>query len=343
MDTSILDQLLTEPVDSKTAGFAAAKSVSKEAYGQLMAHRNITSYSMLQNLHECPRKYQIKRMQAEANTLVRRESPTFAFGHAVGAGVAVYDQTQDLREAIWAAFLAWDVDLFEDEVNTHGKRTGKSFHDAIWALYEWQVFHASHTDLAEYEVIKVEANLAVDFQDGCYYVGHVDELLRHRETGKFKVKENKTTSFLNVDPALYSNSDQALSYAIIVDMLGGTEYDVMYTVYSSTRQQWEQFSFVKSASKKAEWIQDQLLIHQQLEQYEALNFFPKRGSACMNFNRRCEYYENCDLSSERVFGKRYDALPVIESMEDIHAIEELDFHTNLDEIVQRQKERLNHG
>lgn len=337
---SALDDLLSQDVDTKTAGFNAAKKVGKESYGILMSHRNITSYSMLQSLHECPRKYQIRRMQAEANTLTRIQSPTFAFGHAVGAGVAVYDQTLDRRQAIWAAFLAWDVDLFADEENRHGKRTGKSFHDAIWAIYEWENFHKNETDLAEYEVVHVEANLVVDFQDGQYYVGHVDELLRHRESGRYKVKENKTTSFLNVDPAIYSNSDQALSYAIVVDMLGGTEYDVMYTVYSSTQQQWLQFSFVKSASKKAEWLQDQLLVHQQLEQYEAINFFPKRGSACMNFNRRCEYYENCDISSEKVFGKRFDALPVVDSIADIHAIEHVDFSTTLDEIVQRQKERL---
>lgn len=337
---SALDDLLNEAVDSKTAGYNAAKKVGKEAYGQLMSHRNIVSYSMLQNLHECPRKYQLRRMQAEANTLERRESPTFAFGHAVGAGVAVFDQTQDRRQAIWAAFLAWDIDLFADEENRHGKRTGKSFHDAIWAIYEWENFYQNETDLADYEVIHVEANLVVDFNNGWYYVGHVDELLRNKYTGRLRVKENKTTALLNVDPAMYSNSDQALSYAIIVDMLGEADYDVMYTVYSAGQQKWLQFDFVKNASKKAEWLQDQLLVHQQLEGYQEVNFFPKRGSACMNFGRRCEYYENCDFSSQKMFGKRFDELPTVETVAEIHAIEHVDFSTTLDEIVQRQKERL---
>jgi hypothetical protein len=278
-------------------------------------------------------------MQADAGTVERVSSPTFAFGHAVGAGVATYDKTLDLRQAIWAAFLAWDIDLLVEELKGT-RKTGKSFYEAIWALYAWREFHKEQTTLSEYEVINIEANITVDFEDGHFYVGHIDELLRHKETGQFLVKENKTTGLTNVDPALYSNSDQALSYAIPVDMLGGTEYGVLYTVYSSGKQEWQQFTFIKSANKKAEWIQDQLLQHQQLEAWEELNFFPKRGSACMNFMRRCEYYETCDLSSTTVFGKRFDELET-GCINKIRAIEPVDYFTTLTEIVNRQKEKLN--
>jgi hypothetical protein len=335
MFDAVLETRITEP----TPGFGAAAKVLKTNYDTLTSHRNLTTYSTSDIFHSCPRKFAIKKMQAATGTTERINSPTFAFGHAVGAGVAVYDETQNLRSAIWEAFRAWDLDLLESE-RKQGKRNGKSFWEAVWALYEYEQFYNEY-GFADWESVKIEATVAIDFEDGHFYSGHIDEVLRHRETGRYRVKENKTTGFSNIDPALYSNSDQALSYAIVVDMLGGTEYDVLYTVYSATEQRWTSFEFVKQAYKKAEWIQDQLLMHQQIDGYQEVKFFPKRGRSCFNFMRRCEYYENCDLSFKHVFGMEYSELPAIRSLADIEAIEHIDFATTLTEIVSRQKEKLN--
>lgn len=323
-----------------SASHEAVNKVAKTSYDKLVAFQNVTSYSMQQVLHACPRKFAIKKLRAATGNTERRSTPTFAFGHAVGAGVAVFDKTQDLRQAIWAAFLAWDIDLLEEEVKGT-RKTGKSFHEAVWALYAWRQFSNEETDMADYDVVQIEASLVVDFEDGHYYVAHVDELLRNRYTGTFRVKENKTTGLTSVDPAMYSNSDQGLSYALIVDSYGGTEYEVHYTVYSSATQTWMQFPFVKSASKKAEWIQDQLLQHQQTEQYAELNFFPKRGGSCLQFMRRCEEYETCDLSSDRAYGMKFAELPKCATIDDIRAIEHVDMVVTLSEVIQRQKDRLN--
>lgn len=333
-----IDDVLNMDIRAPQPGHLAALKVGKDNYQRLVSHQNLSSYSMQQAFHECPRKYQLKKMQASIGAQDRISSPTFAFGHAVGAGVAVYDATEDMEQAIWAAFLAWDIDLFSEE--TKGTRkTGKSFHEAVWALYGWRQFRLEETDLCDYETVNIEATIAVDFEDGHYYVGHIDELLRHKVYGTYRVKENKTTGLTNVDAAMYSNSDQALSYAIVVDMLDGTEFEVLYTVYSSATQSWQQFSFVKGASKKAEWIQDQLLRNQQQDAYAEINFFPKRGSSCMNYMRRCEFYETCDLSPERVFGKRFDELPEIEGKEHLEQFEPIDYFTTLTDIVNRQKAR----
>ena len=238
---SVLDAFLGE-----TNSVSTATKVLKDNYSKLVAHRNLSSYSMQQVLHSCPRNV------------------TFAFGHAVGAGVATYDKTLDLRAAIWDAFLAWDIDLLEIETKEtyadgSGKPTGKSFAHAIYALEKYEVFAAEETNLMDYETVKIEASIAVDFEDGYFYVGHLDELLIHKTTGRFLVKENKTTGMRSVDAAMYSNSDQALSYAVVVDMLGGADFEVLYTIYSSTAQEWIQHSFVKDTLRKASWIQDQFM------------------------------------------------------------------------------------
>lgn len=338
-NTELFDSILETKVTDVTPGHGAAVKVSKTGYNLLVQHANLMTYSTSEILYSCPRKYAIKKLQANLGTADRLNSPTFAFGHAVGAGVAVYDQTQDLREAIWAAFLAWDIDLLDEERKTE-RSNGKSFHEAVWALYVYRTFYEEETDLANYETVKIEGTIAVDFEDGHFYSGHIDEVLRHKITGSYLVKENKTTGMKNVDPVMYSNSNQALSYAVVVDMLGGSEYRVMYTVYSSAEQRWMQFDFIKHGFKKAEWVQDQLLTHQQLDHYTELKFFPKRGASCFNFMRRCEYYESCDISMKTAFGKEFSELPKITSLADINEIEAIDFPTTLSEIVQRQKEKL---
>jgi hypothetical protein len=335
-----MNDILATSVTEATPGFGAAVKVLKDNYSTLVAHQNLITYSTADIFHSCPRKYQIKKLQADAGTADRINSPTFAFGHAVGAGVAVYDKTRDINEATWAAFLAWDIDLFMEERKAT-RSAGKSFFEAIWALYAYEEFFQTETNLADYESVKIEGTIAIDFEDGHFYSGHIDEVLQHRETGRFLVKENKTTGFTSVDPVMYANSDQALSYAIVVDMLGGTEYSVLYTVYSASSQKWMQFEFVKNALKKAEWIQDQLLLHQQIEHYTELNFFPKRGRSCFNFMKRCEFFETCEFSTSHAFGKNFADLPRIQSLADVQKIEHIDFATTLTEITQRQKERLN--
>lgn len=337
-----MNDILATNLTDATPGWGAAIKVVKNNYNSLVAHQNLTTYSTADILHSCPRKYQIKKLQAEAGTSERINSATFAFGHAVGAGVAVYDKTQSIDEATWAAFLAWDIDLFTEERKAT-RSAGKSFFEAIWALYAYEEFYNSETSLRDYDSVKIEGTIAIDFEDGHFYSGHIDEVLQHRETGRYLVKENKTTGFSSVDPVMYSNSDQALSYAIVVDMLGGTEYSVLYTVYSATSQKWMQFEFTKNALRKAEWIQDQLLIHQQIDHYSELNFFPKRGRSCFNFMRRCEYFDSCDLSSQHVFGKAFSELPRINSLKDIEELEHIDFPTTLTEITERQKQKLNTG
>lgn len=347
--TSVLDSFLaTAPAVQNTA-----TKVLKDNYSQLVAHGNLSSYSMQSVFHACPRKYQIKKLQAATGTSERIQSVTFSFGHAVGAGVAEYDANlstygmQDsLDKAVWAAFLAWDIDLLEIETkgtyaDGTGKPTGKSFAAAIWALEKYAIFVDEETNLRDYDTVKIEAVIAVDFQDGHFYSGHIDELLQHRETGSYLVKENKTTGLRAIHPAMYANSDQALSYAIVIDMLGGNEFEVLYTIYSSATQEWMQHRFIKSTLKKAEWLQTQLLMHQQLESYSELDFFPMQGSACFDFMRVCEYFGRCELNQSTAFGIQYKNLAKITAKCELDYIEFVDYFTTLSDIVKRQQERLN--
>lgn len=334
-NSDILSEVLSSELGAKNSS-----AVRKDNYRALVAFGNVTSYSMQQLLHACPRKFQLAKLGADSNSDdVREANCDFAFGHAVGAGVATFDETGDARAALWAAFLAWNIDLFEEPVRKPNRPpSGKTFFHALWAIKVYEVFREEETDLCEYEVLKSEATIAVDFEDGHYYVGHVDELLQHKATGRLKVKENKTTVYAAVDPAMYANSDQALSYALVVDQLGAAEYDVLYTIYSSTEQRWLQFEFTKSALAKAEWLQGQFFLHDQIETYSEHNLFPKNGGNCIQFGRRCEHYENCGMNQDRIFRKKFSDLEAIEGLEQLAEIEPLDYAFTLSDIKARMKQ-----
>jgi hypothetical protein len=329
------------------AAVNTSTKVLKDNYSQLVAHGNLSSYSTQQALFACPRKYQMLKLQAAAGLTERLESVTFSFGHSVGAGVAEYDATHDLYKAIWQAFLAWNMDLLAVETkgtyaDGSGKPTGKSFAGAIWALEKYAVFVTEELSyLLDYEMVKIEATIAVDFEDGHFYSGHIDELMLNPITGKYLVCENKTTGLRNVDPVMYANSDQALSYTVVIDSLGATEYQVLYKVYSSTAQEWMSFLFTKTALKKASWLQDQLLINQQLDSYAELDFFPMRGSACFDFMRRCQFFDRCELNPTTTYGVKFSDMPKIGGKSQLDSIEHVDYYVTLSDIVNKQKEKLN--
>jgi len=336
--SDLLNEVLDSEVDTGIGVVSTVRGVRKDNYRELVKFGNVVSFSMEQVLIACPRKFKLQKLRAdnEAEQAELEPNADFAFGHAVGAGVAVYDNTKSLDQAIFAAFLAWNIDLLAESPKKDYRDPKKSFAHAVWALKLYESF-CQEEGLDEYEVVHIEATIGVDLEDGYFYVGHIDELLKHKETGRLKVKENKTTVFDAVDPALYANSDQALSYAVVVDAYGESEYDVFYCVYSSTSQRWIGMPFVKNALQKAEWLQGQVLLTAELEEYSRINFFPKRGGACFNFSRRCEFFEGCDVNSDKVFGKKFSDLHQAESFDEIELIEKLDFKVKFSDLIARQE------
>lgn len=338
-----LDSILSQATGTAANAVGGPILLSGDTYAQMQSNCNVRSYSTTQTFHACPREYEIYKLKSASGKSERASNATFAFGHSVGAGVATYDATQSIDQAIWSAFLAWDIDLFEEEIKMRAgkeRKTGKSFHHAVQAIEQYASYYADESYLSDYEVVKLEATIAIDFEDGHFYTGHIDELLRNKYTGRFLVKENKTTSMAAVDPAMYGNSDQALSYSVVIDQLGGNDYLVLYTIYSTAEERWLQFEYVKTTLHKAEWLQDQLLINQSIDGYSALNFFPKRGASCIRFMRRCSEYETCGLASQARFGTTFADLPRISNLQGLDKIEKIDYAFTLSELINKQKESL---
>lgn len=282
-----------------------AKATSKKSYREAYGYLNVTSNSQQDNLHNCPRFWRIEKLPLPTQQagFLGDENLDFAFGHAVGAGVQAYLATLNKQAALFACFLSWNVDYF-----MHHEKKMKSAPEAALAVLKfinyWNENWADEWEIATFNgKPATEYTFFIDAENGFFHAGHIDVILRHKITGHYLILELKTTSMKGVDEALYANSGQALGYSVVLDKLVDNldevaRYEVLYMAYSSTSRGWQAFPFTKTRSQRVEWLQDLLLDHTTINTYHKLRFFPKRGSNCVKFNRRCKYFGLCDMTPQ---------------------------------------------
>lgn len=316
---------------------ALAGETTDKEYRQLHKHKDAISYSILSGLHSCPRRFILEKLAA--NSLPAEDGEEdghtnidFVFGHSVGAGVQAFLAFNSVESALYAAYLSWrgKWDLGREDYN---KRKNKTIERACIAVEAFAYFSSSA--LGEWELFRtsedtpaIELSFALDFGKSVYF-GHIDLILRNRRTGRIAIGEIKTSGYSNPDEALYRNSGQALGYSLVLDKIVGEEadYDVHYFVYSATKEEWNYLPFTKSVSQKLEWVQDRLIDVGHMQQYYALQHFPKNGANCMQFNRRCAFFGQCELVDKR----KIEELPLLE-----RGAYPVDYSFNVEELVSRQ-------
>tara|TARA_R110000787_G_scaffold165251_2_gene278344 strand:+ start:235 stop:1284 length:1050 start_codon:yes stop_codon:yes gene_type:complete len=273
------------------------------------------SYSRLGTLHSCPRKFEIENVLGYRE---QRQSVTFAYGHMVGAGIQEVLDHNDITKAIFNASLEWDM----PDIMTLGSgqeiKVKKSFWDAVEMIEKFHAvvnspYNSELRDLLVvdgYQVADLETDsgvmkrgIEIDFQvklnDGYTYEGHIDLLMFSPKLNKYLIVELKTTGFVNLHGSMYGNSEQALSYAVVLDAItrktgASSSYKIVYIVATTQRKEFTVFPFIKTNSMRAEWITAVQLDAFMIEAYRATGLpFPARGGDCYNFGRTCEYYGSC--------------------------------------------------
>lgn len=315
------------------------------------------SYSRLQSLHACNRKYEIENVIGFRPTV---KNMTFAYGHFVGAGIQEYLASRDIDKALFAGMLEFDLDDPWEEGNSSDVRNKKSFWTAMQVVEKFADSIENDYELREsfenLEVAKflyqgklipaLEATFEIvipasDGKQDWIYEGHIDCVLRNVKTNEYIILELKTTSAKNIHEAQYENSDQALSYAVVLDKIveslgGASSFSVLYLIVKSYSQEFVTMRFPKSVAKRSQWLNSLMLDIQHLELLEraaseAGIIYPKNGSSCYNFFRPCSYFGLCDLSNSRF---------ISELDESNISYEEQDppmFSFSIEEIIERQQ------
>ena len=318
------------------------------------------SYSRLQTLHTCARKYQIEN---SFGLKKRSDSVTFSYGHAVAAGVQSWFTDQNLRNAVIETAKFYTMP-YEDYGTASEMRAKKSLWYAIEAvqlfdkqmksaiagdlavLQDWEIaYFAADRDDPDSELkAAIELQFRILLDDDFVYEGHIDLVLRHKTTGEYAILELKTTSFNDPHESIYGNSSQALSYSIVLDQVVGhskASYMVMYLIWSSSRQNWIVFKFPKVAKQRLNWINNLQRDCQLLQFYEEGAEqgvpYPENGNSCYAFFRPCEYYQVCDLEDNNIMSMYKSPTGDNKSFE---YEDRVDFEFKLDDIINSQVAKI---
>lgn len=312
------------------------------------------SYSRVEMASACPRKFELA---AKFRLFPRKESATFAYGHAVGAGVQYILAGRDFNHCMLQVLYNYDYPF--DQAGTESEvRSKKSYWHALDTV---QKFHHLYSTgqmpyLAGWEVAKfehegklmpaVELTFVVDLGDGWTYEGHIDLVLYNPTTQRYLVLELKTTGAKVIDEATYANSDQATGYGVVIDAIAGNlkssaSFDVLYLVNRTNDQTFWPHIFTKTPKHKAEWLMKLLTMQQVIEHYEGIGFYPKYGQSCMDYYRRCEYYSLCHRDNEEL-------QHISDSVKNLDTVvysqmETPTFMFTLDQLLERQKALENYA
>lgn len=270
------------------------------------------SYSGLQTLHACPRLFQLSRLNATTDSSdTAEESLTFLYGHTVGTGIQDIFLGLSEERVLFNAFLGWHLDLFAENI-----KQKKSFWTAMLAIQQFYRVAKSGA-FKDYELVyhnekpAIEFSFRVNLGDGFRLRGFVDVILRHRISGEVVVLEIKTSSAVNVNPATYKNSSQALGYSVVLDVLfpSLSSYKVIYYIWLTKSLTFERFDFTKSYIQRALWIREILLEKEKIQMYEAAGVYPMHGESCFNWYRECKFLNLCTMSTARLVRPFTDLTP----------------------------------
>lgn len=259
------------------------------------------SYSSLQTLHSCPRKFQLYKLRTTHKTgNTEKEIITFSYGHVVGEAIQFSLAGLSKREVLWKMFQTWDAPLMAED-----EKADKSFWTAVIALEKFQNMRDGGF-LDGYELASfngkpaIELSFCVAFPDGFKLRGYVDAVLVHQTTGAVLVLEAKTTGSASFSPSQFKNSAQGIGYSIVLDVIcpDVSSYEVLYLVYQTKKQEFTPIPFTKTYLQRALWIKELLLDIETIKMYESHEVYPMRGESCYSFFRDCQYINTCQLSTK---------------------------------------------
>lgn len=304
------------------------------------------SHSTSERLVTCENKLRCSKLQLNQPILID-PIPTldgnidFAFGRAIETGVqsALLNNTKE--KIFFDMFNAWDINLMQE----HPRGYAKTFTDACIAIDQFRYIQREFMEGWEIAMFNgkpaIELALLLDLENGYYYVGHADIILWHPIQCRYRVLEIKTTGARVIHPAMYQNSGQAVGYSVFLDEIARnieltSTFEVQYLVFPSSIGNWTKYEFTKSRSDRAFWLNTILLDIQRIHSFRQLKFWPKRGSACFDYNRPCEYFDVCNLADSSFNPTGDFAVIGEEELKEHH----FDFKFKLSDILKTQKELI---
>lgn len=283
------------------------------------------SYSTLQTLNSCPRKFELARVR---NPLLLDhsfdETLHTSVGKAIHTGLQSLWLYGDIDRAVIECWIEYSPHLEEESAAKHWG----TMYEGLLQLIErfsssgWRLWGS-----------RVEYSYCIwlDRARRHYYCGFMDGVLLNQD-GRIACGEIKTTGMKgqsHIIEGLYANSNQGLGNSIVLDSLvpEHSSWKMVYPIlqFRSARLiDTYLLEFEKTRADRLEWLQSLLMTYNRIQEMLEYQLFPRNGSACVSFNQLCPFFGGCDTVGE-------EWSPAKEGPEGGWDIE-----FDLDELIERQ-------
>jgi hypothetical protein len=275
----------------------------QELYPTLSRKPIRLSYSTNNLVESCARKFQIAKDKNISDWDLPRETREnnehLDFGSAIGIGAATLLTKNSLEAGIWAAISNFNYANETATKNAISLVTCLQTLFAQWNPDTWEIAQYNGKPAAElsFKVILDQAT-----QD--YYCGYVDLVLIHKPSKLAVVLEVKSTGIKLDDlSANYQNSAQGLGYSVILDSVtgGAASWQVLYLVFqfkgNNVLPTLHILPFKKTLRDRLEWLLDLRILYSRILSHYEMNYWPKRSSGCLFFNKACPFIGTCDQTA----------------------------------------------
>ncbi len=298
------------------------------------------SYSSRQLLNSCPRKYQLRKLDASFQIEEdMNQKITFEFGKLVGLGIQLVFMDHSREDIFLTCFSYYPLDI-----NFVSSKHKKSFYLALIAIDKFismrQAGFLQDLVILSYNgQPAAELSFLIDFNEGFAERGFLDLVLEHKITGEVFCVEIKTdSSKAPIHEAKYQNSGQALGYSVLLDYIrpGLVSYNVLYLIYLTEKFEYQVFQFTKTIVQKAEWLGSIMIDIDKIKLYERAKLWPKNGASCFAYFQPCKYFNMCQLSDQLLIKPLTEARKqeILKDNEETYTIK-----ASLNELLDTQLER----
>jgi len=265
----------------------------------------VLSYSSLETLHSCPRKFELYKVHPM--DAPRETSPALSQGSAVGNGYAAHLMGLGEEQTRFQTWLNYYPPL-EDNVRSMTKAQV-----IVQALIDTPMKKEGTEDPMDWELAyfdgipTAELSFCIRLNETMVYVGYLDAVLYSPSTGNYRPLELKTSSLPEQNLEVnFSNSAQGLAYALVLDTITGAPqetFNIHYRVAQVHRTKELQFRptihdffFTKTLVDRLEWLIGLKMDVERIQTMIDLEVFPKHGSSCLAWQRPCSFYGLCGLT-----------------------------------------------
>lgn len=279
--------------------------------------------------HSCPRKLEFRKFYKHS---LREESQAMSAGTALHEGYQHFMQTGNKEESIAKFMLAYPIKY---QTTAGASRSLEACYAALIALFEFD-------ELGRYEIAQINTehgtefaievpfqinvsdfSLSDDEEIPVTYIGFIDLVLYDKLEDCYVVVDIKTTVMKMDDmSAIYQFDEQCLPYAMVLEKLLGLPMQTLDMKYLSvyihlTEAKAKIYNFPKSKVDIVDWVQGFYDDLYQLKNYYEARWFPRRGTSCRAWNRKCQFFDFCETRSETAIEAQLMMIDAVKEEEEI--------------------------